>query len=472
MGLFRKIFSLFKQDLFDSSVPQSGLKDVDAQTASTDSSISSCKHFGESYIDTISIEDESKKKKEWLEFLKTKRSKRKKELEEKLILIDRQLVSIQNHIVTIKKERELIVKNEIPIFNINQRSCAGKSTNIFEHHDFTPIISMVERLRQRIKEDRRKIEAAERIALNYIEKAKDAIKNKDIEQAKKCLDIISEQTTFIENKNISAAIKDVVFAITELSNQLIAEKREIEEQQRKEKALEAKHRAELLEKKLIEENELKILERGRKIERGRQYEEQLREKESTRRKEKLNQLINLSKTIKHDADSIIELLQIRGFSYFYHITEANNVPLIKSRGGLFSWLYLENNKMKVPVSGGDTISHNIDKDNGTVDYVNLYAVYDRSSIYKFFKKKHKNSHFVVLKIKIDVAALKNTIFSIRYADNSNIEYGTHIDFIEKHFDVFKIYPGLTEPLEVSILAKTFIPIEYIINIDNPEILTR
>ena len=138
---------------------------------------------------------------------------------------------------------------------------------------------MRELLQQRIEEERRKIEEAEKTALINIEGAREAINNRNLDRAKECLDILSKQTAFIENKDINVAIKDVVFAITELFNQLEAEKREKEEQRRKQEALAAQQRAEALERQRQEEEARKLREQEERKERARKFEEELREKE-------------------------------------------------------------------------------------------------------------------------------------------------------------------------------------------------
>ena len=285
MGFFRKIVSFFMRDTSNSSEPEEVLKDRDVPinpsseeqgkqsknsrivesdySTVTDQPVDlplsdssgaanitpspqniplleqpqkeneSSQQQEESYLNRIRREEEERKKREWLEFLKTKRAKRRKELEEQLILIDKQLTFIQDRIIAIKDEKKLIVKKDAPDLSVKEEAYNFKATNLFESKDFEAITSMRELLQQRIEEERRKIEEAEKTALINIECARDAINIRNLDRAKECLDVISKQTTFIENKDINAAIKEVVFAITELSNQLEAEKREKEELRRK-----------------------------------------------------------------------------------------------------------------------------------------------------------------------------------------------------------------------------------------------
>lgn len=325
MGFLRKIVSFFKRDTSDASEPEEALKSPDVpinppseepdkrpeypligdfdkptdiyspveEPSTGDSSVvnitpnpqrnsllgnqqnesESSQQQEESYIDRIRREEEERKKREWLEFLKTKRAKRRKELEEQLILIDKQLTFIQDRIIAIKDEKKLIVKKDAPDLSVKEESYSSKATNLFESKDVAAITSMGELFQLRIEEERRKIEEAEKTALINIEGAREAINNRNLDRAKECLDIISKQTAFIENKDINAAIKDVVFAITELSNQLEAEKREKEEQRRKQEALAAQQRAEAIERQRQEEEARKLREQEERRERARKYED-------------------------------------------------------------------------------------------------------------------------------------------------------------------------------------------------------
>lgn len=431
----------------------------------------------ESCIDRIRREEEERKKREWLEFLKTKRAKRRKELEEQLILIDKQLTFIQDRIIAIKDEKKLIVKKDAPDLSVKEEAYNFKATNLFESKDLEAITSMRELLQQRIEEERRKIEEAEKTTLINIECARDAINSRNLDRAKEFLDVISKQTAFIENMDINAAIKDVVFAITELSNQLEAEKREKEELRRKQEAIAAQQRAEALERQRQEEEARKLREQEERKERARKFEEELREKEKAQQQE-INRLNGLSSTLKSDAQEIVNFLHKNGIYYFYHFTEASNLPLIKSRKGLYSWSYLLSHDMKIPSPGGNDTSRGLDRDKGLEDYVRLSLCKSHPMAYRIHQESEGRANLVLLKIKLEVAMFESTRFSNVNATDKRARIGSDLEFIEDNLDFEAIaldWCWGSDPRhklrQAEVMVKTFIPSKYIINLDNPEIMT-
>lgn len=533
MGFLSKIFSFFKRDLSDpsdsqksrkdfdasidvTSVPKEGLSETDkrdgyltdvtvepilppnAKTPESNSENSSgsdsndttpiplspnplpqfpMEEVEESYIDRIRREEEERKKREWLEFLKTKRAKRRKELEEELVVIDKQLIFIQGKILTIKEERKGIVKKDAPDILLNPSFATPQPANQFNVNEFERIITMRELLQQRIEEEHKRIEEAERTALVNIQEAKEAIKNRNIDRARECLDILSKQTSFIENKDINAAIKDVVFAITELSNQLEAEKREREEQRRKQEALAAQQRAEALERQRQEEAARKLREEEEKKERARKYEEELREKEKAQQEE-ISRLNELYLSLKPDASEIVKFLKENGIYYLYHFTEASNIPLIKSRKGLYSWSYLLSHGMKIPSPGGNDTSRGLDRDKGLEDYVRLSLCKSHPMAYRLYQESEGHANLVLLKIKIDVAMFENTLFSDVNATDKRAQIGSDKGFLDEHIDFDAIsldWCWGSDPRfkkrQAEIMVKTFIPTKYIVNLDNPEKMT-
>ena len=104
----------------------------------------------ESYIARIRREEEERKKREWLEFLKTKRAKRRKELEEELVVIDKQLTFIQERILAIKEEKKGIVKKDTPDILLNPSFPTPRSANQFNERKFERIITMRELLKEKL----------------------------------------------------------------------------------------------------------------------------------------------------------------------------------------------------------------------------------------------------------------------------------------------------------------------------------
>jgi hypothetical protein len=93
-------------------------------------------------------------------------------------------------------------------------------------------------------------------------------------------------------------------------------------------------------------------------------------------------------------------------------------------------------------------------------------------------RKHQEGHsLVLLKIKIDVAALKNTLFSNTNAAANDHYHGLGFSAL-KRVNIRATqqnYVGRDNPIfhehQAECMVKTFIPKEYIINIENPQRMT-
>lgn len=432
---------------------------------------------GLSYIDAIRAAEEERKKREWLEFLRTKRAKRRKELEEELNILDKQLEYVQQRILAIKEERKTIKKSELPGFNVPQYASGTFPPNGFSLPPIQNITSMREYQTQRIEEERRIREAAENAVLNSIASVRKAIANRDLREAEGGLNLISQQIAFVENQEIRDKVKDIVLSITELRNQLDEERRAKEEEQRKKEALEAKLRAEAQERERLEREKARQKEEEEKRERARKYQEELKAKEEEERKE-ISRLESLSTVLKEDADDIEDFLKDNGVMYLYHFTEASNLPLIKSRKGLYSWSYLESRGMKIPYPGGDTLSRGLDRDKGLEDYVRLSLCKSHPMAYRLHMQSNGQAKIVLLKIKVDVAWFESTFFSDINAADSKAKIGDDFRFIKKAFDFDAInleWCRSDDPRhkkrQAEVMVKTFIPAKYIVNLDNPEVMT-
>lgn len=449
MGFFRKIVSLFKP-IQEISTGENTVEEL--------------------VLTKIRQTEEERKNREWLDFLKNKRAKRRKELEEQLIIIDKQLAFIQEHILAIQKEKRAIEKNQSPNLSISCEYYNPKSGNQFDCPEFGEITTMQELLRQRIEDERKKVEAAESIALINIEGARNSIKNRDLNKAKEYLDIISMQTAFIENIDINNAIKEIVFGIAELSNLLAEEKREEKEFRRKQEALAAQQRIQALERQQQEEGAKKLQEQEERKERARKYENELRRKEKAQQNE-INHLNGLSSTFKHDAQGLIKFLRDNGIFYLYHFTEACNLPLIKSRKGLYSWSYLFAHNMKIPSPGGNDTSRGLDRDKGLEDYVHLSLCKYHPVAYRIYQENEGRANLVLLKIKIDVAIFESTLFSNINATDNGAKIGSDMAFIQENIDFEAINLELESKNKkrlAEVMVKTYIPSKYIVNLDNPE----
>ncbi|MDL2244466.1 DarT ssDNA thymidine ADP-ribosyltransferase family protein [Parabacteroides sp. OttesenSCG-928-J18] len=421
--------------------------------------------------------EEDGKERERLELLKTKRAKRRQELKEDLALIEKKLEIIRSEIASIIIERKNISESQFLDSKIIVEPTVEKSKKIFQSNIFDSIPSMADCQRQRIEEEKRKIEKAEKIATDTIASVLMAIKQRNLSEAKEGLNLISQQAAYVENQGIRNSIKEVVLEITELSNLLEAEKRENEEAQRKKEAKGAQQRVEDLEQERQTSEARRLLEKVEKEERAKRYQIELLAKEEAQRKEQ-KRLNSLSDVLKSDAQEIVKYLRDNCINFFYHFTDEKNISLIRQRKGLYSWSYLLSHDLTIPSPGGNVASRGLDRDKGIEDYVRLSLCKSNPITYRIYQESKGTARLVLLKIKIDVAMFEHTKFSDTNATDKRAKVGDDKDFIEKYFDFDAISLERcrnTGPQykkrQAEVMVKTFIPAKYILNLDNPELIT-
>lgn len=93
-----------------------------------------------------------------------------------------------------------------------------------------------------------------------------------------------------------------------------------------------------------------------------------------------------------------------------------------------------------------------------------------------YRHQKNGVQLVLLEIDIEVATLTDTIFSDRNAADSGHNHGAGINFLRKvDFEAVKMHyvrkddPNF-KPHQAEVLVKTFVPLRYIRNIDNPKYL--
>ncbi len=184
-------------------------------------------------------------------------------------------------------------------------------------------------------------------------------------------------------------------------------------------------------------------------------------------------LYELSHEKKENFEEYQKYLDRRNVKYLYHFTERSNLESIRTNGGLFSWKYSEEHDIVVPKPGGSCLSRELDELYGLEDYVRLSFTRNHPMVYRL--KTEERYRMVLLVIKAEVALLKYTMFSdMNAADKGH----THGDSL-KHLKNVKLYETNREPedyltiggskkyWQAEVLVKTFVPLEYIVNIDKP-----
>ena len=162
-----------------------------------------------------------------------------------------------------------------------------------------------------------------------------------------------------------------------------------------------------------------------------------------------------------------KVLKANGINHFYHFTDIRNIPTIVKYGGLYSWWASEQLGINVAFSGGDDYSKDLDYAKSLQNYIHLSLCNDHPMMHHV---KQRGAHLVLLKISTLVATFADTLFADRNATDKNCLFGStiadlkHINFpatqrqfIAREDDDFKFH-------QAEILVKSFIPIEYILNI--------
>ena len=141
-------------------------------------------------------------------------------------------------------------------------------------------------------------------------------------------------------------------------------------------------------------------------------------------------------------------LQKLGAVFLYHYTDKRNLASINKYGGLLSYKFMIEHEIDIPAPIGDDISHNIDKDLHMDDYIKLLPIIDHDAITSLKQERD----IVILQVDTAVAGFQESMFAPQtlFSDERLIS------------DDYRILKGGAN--QVMVLAKTFIPKKYIIDV--------
>lgn len=380
-----------------------------------------------------------------------------------------QIDLLNNRRITVLNQKNKLKTSSTEWFHLNIHSEKRKQVLVFKSLEIhnTPTLKTLKEERQQKERDRLlKLENSVKSDITILNKF---ISEEDVFNADKTVSLIAlsiQEVTkkclwsdYEKSKNQLAYLKDVILQ-RELS-------RKAEEQRRKNNA-DRIRKEELFkqEQKLADEKRKEQQEREVKV---KQYQEELRKKEKSEQDEK-QRLLALSLEKKDRSQDFEQILKNNGVRCFYHFTDKRNIISIKKVGGLLSWHYCKSNNIQIPYQGGDVDSENLDKLHGLEDFVRLSFCDDHPMAWRLKKGGYE---LVLLKVEIDVAWMKDTLFSNMNATDNLHSHGGEISDLQKikfnatkrHYvsrsdDDFKYH-------QAEVMVKTFIPVKYIMNIDNP-----
>ncbi len=366
-----------------------------------------------------------------------------------------------------KNDKEGLIQSSIDWYAIEIMQESGRRlSEVFHPRNLEDIPTL-----KAIKVDRLKKEAHEQNLLKeeitaLLNKTEIAIAQGKIKEAKQSLCSV---------RNIIVIIKDVVLRQRYIQAQdTLTNLEDTLEQKRITQLAEEQSRKDEEKRKRKEEQELIRIQKVRQAEELRKKRQQEADKRSEEalKKEQAEQferqrLERLSTERKENWDDFYQVLVNNDISRLYHFTDKRNIPSIKRLGGLFSWHYCNNNNIHIPCQGGDNDSRELDKKYGLQDYVRLSFCDDHPMAYRLRKS---GSDIVILHIKIDVALLKETLFSdINAADKLHKHGGNLEDLKRVNFQATKRhYVSKNDedfkPHQAEVMVKTFVPLKFIENI--------
>lgn len=355
--------------------------------------------------------------------------------------------------------------SDLSWFKLSSGTKQLDKVNVFTTRKFGDVKTMKELFDKRRREEEARIKQLEANAYKGFDSIRVYLTREDVDSAEALLyqiattlkevrdNIILEQ--FDECKSQIALVKETLRQREiERKEREAKEKAEREEQERKKQ----RQRAEQAERERIE-----------KERKAREYEEKLAREEQARASE-IARLTSEVTCKKENAQAFLNHLRAHGVTCFYHFTDVSNLMSIRKYGGLYSWYYCEQHDIEIPDAGGDFQSRGLDRRQGLEDYVRLSFCSDHPMAWR---KTQEGSNLVLLKIKIDVAAFKDTQFSnVNAAANDNIHGKSLEDLQRVNIQATQAhYVSRESPIfhehQAECMVKTFIPLEFITNINNP-----
>lgn len=392
---------------------------------------------------------------------------------------DKELRNLNDRIIELNADKrkadaelEKLKKAEvkIPSFAIKELSEPQK----IEVKPFTPpkprpIRTMKDLMQKRKEEEAQRRRLLQQQVAKNFDTVRSFIDNEEPDDAEDLLFSTSSSLQELKDNQLSNLYDELLNDINNLRDEL--RQREIKRREEEERRRAAEEAARLEQERIRKQREEEErLERERK---AREYEEKLAREEETRRLE-IERLTKLVERKKDNGAEILHYLEMKGIQRFYHFTDKENLYQIKKLGGLYSWYYCEQNDIDIPNAGGDYDSRRYDRRHGLEDYVRLSFCDDHPMAYR----KHKEgSTLVLLYVDIDVAAFKDTLFTDRNAASGSFARGGDMEALQKvnipatqRNYVSRDEGEIFSQHQAECMIKTFLPIKYITNIDNPRIM--
>ena len=179
---------------------------------------------------------------------------------------------------------------------------------------------------------------------------------------------------------------------------------------------------------------------------------------------------NYSPLYKKEKTQIIQYLIENDVHYFYHFTERDKIKSIIKYGGLLSYRRCLDEGIVMPLREDMALSRDKDAKLGLEDYARLSFC---ERLPKIRIRQKEGADLVLLKISTEVALFEETLFTDIEATHDSVKFGnTFEDLLRVNIPSTQKVCSVTDSRylksQAEVLIKGFIPLKYILNIDNPE----
>lgn len=368
---------------------------------------------------------------------------------------------------TAKEEKEQIKASSTDWFRLDVPSPEErKPVEVYHPYKLGEILNLKTLKDERLKKEAHELKMLEDEVNALLTSIERAINGRRAEEAKITFDKVLDKIVKVKDPSIRQKHQDLQKRHSRLVADLEREElaRLAEEKRRKEEEEQKKREAEEKAKKDREQKERE--ERERREAEAKRLADEARKKEGAEQAER-KRLESLASELKDDWQDYKKVLDENGVRYLYHFTDIRNIPSIKRHGGLLSWYYCKKHDITIPCQGGDYDSRELDKKYGLEDYVRLSFCDDHPMAYRL---KQSGSNIVILRIKVDVALLKDTQFSDmnaadkRHTHGKRLEHLKMVDFEATRMHYLRSDDPNFKPHQAEVMVKTFIPLKYIENI--------
>ena len=175
---------------------------------------------------------------------------------------------------------------------------------------------------------------------------------------------------------------------------------------------------------------------------------------------------------KKDSEEYKQIIQRERIEKLYHFTDRANLDSIIEAGGLYSWADCKARHITIPKPGSSDSSRSLDMRDGLQHFVRLSLCREHPMKYVAMKEGRIDNP-VLLEISPEVINWAETLYADRNATKNGAQVGSDItDFKQIHFDSvrapnhFNLPEEEKEFYQAEVLVKSFIPLEYILNIRN------